>query len=558
MQAAEVDWPALILRSADVNAVTGLDGTYRYVSPACEGLFGWTAGQLEGRHEDDFADPDDRATLAGRRTQLLEHPREPTTCSYRFRCQDRSYRWVEANSRRVEAEGGESLVVNSLRDITDRQRLNLVLQRQASTDPLTGVANRTVLLDRLQQGLQRLDRLPGQLAVLGLDLDRFKVINDSLGHAVGDAVLLKLAERLQRHLRPTDTLARLGGDEFVIVAEGLGGKEEITDLVNRIIESAREPFVLDGQPLECTLSVGVASTTDSRSDLHELLREADLALYRAKDRGRDRAEYFGDELRTKAVSRLTTERMLRRALEEDRLVVEYQPVIGLAEHRVVGAEALVRIHDEARGLIYPDEFIDVAEETGLMLAIDEHVTAHAIELASRWTEQGAAHCSVSVNVTARHLADVGFQAALLAALTAAHINPHRLQIEVTERILMEASNSALNGLLLLREAGVQVGLDDFGTGYSSLAYLQQFPLDFLKIDSSFVRTLVQSATSRAIVAAVIGVAKVLELDVVAEGVETQGELEVLASLGCDRVQGFLFAPSLSADDLSAFVSRGLE
>jgi diguanylate cyclase (GGDEF)-like protein/PAS domain S-box-containing protein len=554
-RAAVIDWSTLIVGSADVNAVTGVDGRYRYLSPACEQLFGWTTQQLEGCHEDELADPDDRATLASRRAELAAHPGQPAMCSYRFRCKDGSFRWVEANSQQLTAEAGGPMVVTALRDITDRQRLNQMLQRQASTDPLTGVANRTVLLDRLQQGLQRLDRQPGVVVVLGLDLDRFKVINDSLGHAVGDAVLLKLAERLQRHLRPTDTLARLGGDEFVIVVEGLSEEKEVADLVNRIIESAREPFLLDGQPLECTLSVGVASTSDSQHDVHELLREADLALYRAKDRGRDRAEYFGHELRTKAVSRLMTERMLRRALDEDRLVVEYQPIIGLPGQSVVGVEALVRVKDERSGLIYPETFLDVAEDTGLLFAIDERVMAEAIGRAGAWAaDPERPTLTVAINVTARHLADVGFQRSLLATLSAAGVDPHRIQIEVTERMLLEASNSALNGLMALREAGVQIGLDDFGTGYSSLAYLQQFPLDFLKIDRSFVRTLAESPASLAIVAAIIRVAQVLHLTVVAEGVEAPEQLEALQSLGCDRIQGFLFSPSLNPRELDAYVA----
>ena len=549
------EWASLLLASADVHVVTDLDGVYQYVSTACRRMFGWRADELEGRHEKDFLDPDDREALLAARVQLMVGTGEPVLSSYRFRCRDDSYRWVEANSQLTASETGVVVVVSALRDITDRQRLNLALQQQASTDPLTGVANRTVLLDRLQQGLQRLDRQPGVLVLLGLDLDRFKVINDSLGHAVGDTVLLNLAERLQRHLRPTDTLARLGGDEFVIVAEGLADESEIGELVDRIVEAGREPFLLEGQPLECTLSIGVTSTADPQHDLHELLREADLALYRAKDLGRDRAEYFDHQLRTRADTRRATERMLRRAVHEGRLEVQYQPIIALPGGAVVGVEALIRVRDDTQRLILPEEFLEVAEETGLMFAIDEVVRTDAIGHAQAWAARsGAAGFAVAINVTARHLADVGFQRSLIATLAPAGLEPRQLQIEVTERLLLEASNSAMHGLVALRQAGVQIGLDDFGTGYSSLAYLQQFPLDFLKIDRSFVANLDTSTVSLAIVSAIISVARVLHLTVVAEGVETPRQLEILQSLDCDRAQGFLFSASLSPPALDAYLA----
>ena len=401
-------------------------------------------------------------------------------------------------------------------------------------------------MDRMKQGLLRLGRNPGLLVVLYLDLDRFKIINDSLGHRMGDRVLLQMAERLTHHLRPADTLARLGGDEFVIVAEGVASVEAAIELGNRIIESGRQSFRINDEQFVCTVSVGIASTSDSRRSAEHLLSEADLALYRAKDLGRDRAEVFDDELRTKAVGRLVTERMLRRAIEDDLLAVEYQLIVDVRSGSPVGAEALVRIRDPEQGLLQPESFLDVAEETGLLTAIDSQVLTDAVKQASAWQTAlpDTNFAEVAVNITARHLADARFHSDVIDQLDAFGVPHHNLQVEVTERVLMEASNSTMTGLRALREAGIQVGLDDFGTGYSSLAYLRQFPLDFVKIDRSFIHDLERDKGQRAIVAAIIGLSHALELTVVAEGVETEDQLAIIAGLECDRAQGFLFAKSV--------------
>jgi diguanylate cyclase (GGDEF)-like protein/PAS domain S-box-containing protein len=537
-----VDYQSFVAASADVSVVSSIDGVYRYVSPACRRLFGWDPADLEGRPEADFVHPDDVTSLHAGRVETAEARFVTTT--YRFLCRDGSYRWTEATSRRLKTEGS-AVVVSTVRDITERHRITMDLQAQALTDPLTGVANRTVLMDRLHQGLRRLGRAAGMLAVLYLDIDRFKVINDSLGHRIGDTVLLKMAERLTHHVRPADTLARLGGDEFVIVAEGVANEQAATELGNRIIESGRQPFQIGGEEFVCTISVGIAWTNDSRRDAEDLLREADLALYRAKDRGRNRAEVFDEELRTTAVGRLVTERILRRAIDGGMLIVEYQLIIDLRTGHPVGAEALVRISDPEHGLLQPESFLQVAEETGLLTAIDAHVLTDAVKQAGAWHTELAdtEFADVAVNITARHLADAGFHKDVIGQLDAHGVPHHNLQIEVTERVLMEASSSAMTGLRALRDAGVQVGLDDFGTGYSSLAYLRQFPLDFVKIDKSFIHDLERDKGQRAIVAAIIGLSHALGLTVVAEGIETQSQLRIFEGLECDRAQGFLFAAS---------------
>jgi len=301
------------------------------------------------------------------------------------------------------------------------------------------------------------------------------------------------------------------------------------------------------------MSIGVASTSDYQHNAEALLSEADLALYRAKDRGRDQVAVFDKELRTTAVARLATERMLRRALVEKRIVIEYQPIVDLKVGYPMGAEALVRIRDLRQRLMPPSSFLEVAEETGLLIRIDEVVLADALKRAAAWRAGlGTNFAGVAINVTARHLADSEFRRAIFDQLVANNVPPGDLQIEVTEQVLMEASNSALTGLRALRELGVAVGLDDFGTQYSSLAYLRQFPLDFVKIDKSFVDDLVTDAKVRAIVGAIIVLSHALDLTVVAEGVELPSQSQVLIDLGCDRAQGFLYArsgPPEAVDDL---------
>jgi len=445
----------------------------------------------------------------------------------------------------------------SIRDVADRKLMEARLQRQALTDPLTGIANRTVLMERLGQALAHLEESPSVLAVVYLDLDRFKVINDSLGHDVGDRLLMKVTERAMDLIRPTDTLARIGGDEFVLLAEGLGSVKEARALATRFCKSLEHPFDLDGEPIVCTTSAGLATTTDPDHGAAELLQEADLALYRAKSRGRNRAEVFDEELRTAAVDRLAVEQMVRNALAEDHLVVHYQPIVSLTTGHVTRVEALLRIDDHDQ-LVFPDHFIDVAEETGLLVAIDEHVLAVATQQIRRWQDQlGIDDFSgVTINVTGRHLSDPRFIVVLADALHQ-HELPHRsLGIEVTERVLMEASPSAMESLAAIRDLGVLVGLDDFGTGYSSLAYLRQFPLDFVKIDQSFVRQIARTGHQDvAILTAIIDLAHALGLWVVAEGVETADQLDTLVGLRCDYAQGYLFGRAAAPAATAALITE---
>ena len=527
----------------DLHTVVSVEGVYRFVSAAGAAAFGWKPDDLLGKRQASFTHADDEALVDDTHRALLSDGTAAVTTVRRFQCRDGTYRWTEVRSR-VDDSSGERLVVSAVRDIADRHESELDLQRQAATDPLTGIANRTVFMDRVRHALHRLDRRDGLVAVLFLDLDRFKLINDSLGHQVGDAVLAQMAERLLQVLRPEDTLARLGGDEFAVVAEDLISSDAAVALGARIIEAGRAPFLVGDEQFVCTTSAGIALTTDAGRSAEDLLQEADLALYRAKDRGRDRADVFDEDLRTRAVGRLGTERMLRRAIDEDRLRVSYQAIVDLAGCRTVAAEALVRVWDPERPELIPAaSFIEVAEETGLLGVIDDWVLGQVIDQAAAWRDHfpESGFGGIAINVTARHLASAGFAPSVIDHLAARHLPADALQIEVTERVLMEASNSAMSGLKILRAAGVKVGLDDFGTGYSSLSYLRIFPLDFVKIDQSFIAELARGGTEAAIVASVIDLSHALGMAVVAEGVETASQADQLSALGCDRAQGFHFA-----------------
>jgi diguanylate cyclase (GGDEF)-like protein len=437
-----------------------------------------------------------------------------------------------------------------MREIGQLKDAQATIERLALTDALTGLANRTLLTDRMNQALRSLRRSAGFIGVLMLDLDRFKVINDTLGHQVGDAVLIEAARRLQHLARPDDTVARFGGDEFVVLVQGLSDASDLTAFAERIVVGLRIPYRIGTEEVVATVSVGVVVASQADGVPADLLREADMAMYRAKDRGRNRHEVYGASLEVRAIERLGTERVLRRALAENRLVVEYQPIVELATGRTVQAEALLRIDDIEHGRLSPEHFLTVAAETGLLPVMDAWVRTSAMRDLLGW--RGASTMTaverMAVNLTARELSNADFAARLIDSLHAAGLEGSDLSIEVTEHVLMQTSHSAVASLASLRTAGVHIGLDDFGTGFSALSYLQDFPLDFLKIDRTFVQRITLDSRSSSIVASIIGLAHALGLSVVAEGVETPLQLAQLRRFDCDRAQGFLFAPAVSADD----------
>jgi len=431
-----------------------------------------------------------------------------------------------------------------------RREVETAARHQALHDALTGLPNRTLFLDRLESALARLERSRTTIAVLFLDLDHFKVVNDSLGHNSGDRILVTVAERLSSILRPGDTVARFGGDEFTILCDGLVDASEAVDIAERIRAGLATALEVGRAELHQTVSIGIAVATGLGAHPEAMLRDADAAMYRAKERGRNRVELFDDTMRDRAITRLRTEIALRRAITQDELVLHYQPVIDLTSGDMVGAEALIRWQHPREGLVAPARFIPVAEETGLISEISQWVLEHALQQVADWNRSAEESTAVSLNVSARTLASRQFPDRVAEALEATGAPPELVCLEITESALMDDVERSLETLGRLRDLGVTLAVDDFGTGYSSLTYLKRLPVDVLKIDGSFVDGLGREAEDSAIVAAIVTLAATLGQQAIAEGVETALQLGELQRLDCPLAQGFLFSRAVPADDLS--------
>jgi len=423
------------------------------------------------------------------------------------------------------------------------------LTRQAFQDTLTALPNRALFMDRLAHALARTERRAQHVAVLFLDIDRFKVINDSLGHAVGDQVLGELSRRLMDCVRPEDTVARLGGDEFAVLLEDLDDLGGATAVAERVGKALETPFLLEGREVVVTMSVGIALNTRRPVLPEEMLRDADLAMYRAKGKGKNRYEVFEPDTAAPAIHRLDLELDLRSAVARDELRLHYQPVVHLETGRVEEFEALVRWQHKERGLLPPDAFIGLTEETGLIIPIGQWVLTEACRQARQWQEQRPSDppLTIGVNLSARQLQDPDLVKLVSGVLKDSGLDPRSLKFEITESVVMQDAPATLATLHALRDLGIRLAIDDFGTGYSSLGYLKRFPIDTLKIDRSFVEGIVTDAEDAAIVQAVISVAKSLGLSVTAEGIENEAQLQRLRELGCERGQGFLFGHPRAAD-----------
>ncbi len=429
------------------------------------------------------------------------------------------------------------------------------IERLAYFDGVTGLPNRTLLADRAGQALRLAQRSGTQAALLLLDIDRFKTINDSLGHAVGDQVLKHISRRLLGALRDSDTLARLGGDEFVVLLSGCSAEDAML-VANKLRAALEAPIPLDGSHarVQMTASIGVCAFPKDGQDLDQLLKNADIAMYEAKRAGRDCARFFLHAMNQALDERLDIEAALRHALSHHLLQLHFQPKVRLDDRRLVGVEALLRWHDAQRGWVPPDRFIPVAEESGLINALDAWVLAESCAQLARWRSQGIVVPGLSVNVSPQrfHQDDV---AAHARALLARHgLAASDLTLEVTERLMLDDTSRPREQLQQLHEMGVGVSVDDFGTGYSSLSYLKRLPVTELKLDKSFVRDLEQDADDRALSSAVIGIGRSLGLTVVAEGVETDGQREILLSMGCDAAQGWLFGRPMAAEALAGWIA----
>jgi diguanylate cyclase (GGDEF)-like protein len=435
--------------------------------------------------------------------------------------------------------GGSVDYVSAIaRDISELKEAESALAEQATRDTLTGLPNRALLADRLRQVVSRSNRLHSPLALLYLDLDRFKVVNDSLGHDAGDRLLVQAASRLQSCVRGPDTVGRFGGDEFVVITEDLDGPRAAVRIAMRVVQAFTRPFDLDGNEAYVTASVGIAFHTGQGDTADSLLRDADAAMYRAKDAGGGRYEIFDSDMRACATERFQTEAALRHAIERDELRVHYQPQVGVKTGELLGFEALVRWDRPGDGLVRPGMFIPVAEETGLVVPIGAWVLGQACRQVAEWNRRRTTPARIAVNVSGRQLTQPGLPEVVDRVVHDTGIRPEWLTLEITESVLVRDPQVALLRLAQLKELGVRVAIDDFGAGYSSLTYLERFPLDIVKIDRVFVRDLVKDERNVLIVRSVIDLAHALGYEIVADGVETAEHLALLGELGCDVVQGY--------------------
>jgi len=450
----------------------------------------------------------------------------------------------------------ETLISAAVKDVTERTLAAEELAHQASHDPLTGLPNRTLFLDRLDHALHRARRSANELAVIFLDLDDFKLVNDTFGHDIGDLLLLALTPRLSAALRPGDTIARFGGDEFVVLCEDLKGEADAMHIAKRISEACGEPVVVGGRQHAVTVSSGVVLVTDPLSaNPSSVLRDADAAMYRAKASGKGRVEMFDEGMRTRLIERFGIESQLRRALERDELRLHFQPVVALGSGQVVAVEALVRWQHPQRGLLEPAQFIDVAQSSGLIVQIDEWVIEQACRQAAVWQKRSSDREPVhmSVNLSPRRLVRSDVAPSVARTLESTGLDPRLLELEITENTLLEDAEACSRSLRDLKALGVRLVLDDFGTGYSSLSNLKRLTIDALKIDRSFVDGLGRDDEDGAIINAVLSMAEALDVGVTAEGVETPAQLSRLREQGCEFAQGYLFGRPAPASRVAALI-----
>ena len=464
--------------------------------------------------------------------------------------------WISENARAIFAEDGSPVgYEGTVEDITERRLYQVRIEHQANYDTLTGLANRSLLQDRLQQALLTAASSGRRIAVAFVDLDRFKFINDSLGHHVGDELLKAVAARLKACVRDCDTVARLGGDEFVLLINGHTGPEYVRQLMDRMLASVAQPWIIEQGEFLVSCSIGVALHPDDGAEALTLLKHADSAMYRAKDNGRNNFQFFTRELNALMTEQLELETHLRRALERNQFVLRYQPRVNLVTGQIVGAEALLRWRIPQRGTVPPLRFITLAEETGLIVPIGKWVLQTACAQNKAWQDAGLVPIVVSVNVSPRQFRHESLVQTVADALRSTGLEARYLELELTESMVMHDAPQLVAMLDELKELGVKIAVDDFGTGYSSLSYLKRFPVDRLKVDRSFVEHMTTEADDATIVRAIIALGHNLGLKVVAEGVETAQQARALRAYQCDEAQGFLFARAVSARDLPRLVTR---
>lgn len=537
------------------NAVEGIfrttpDGHYLDANPALARIYGFESPEelMESLHDirrQLYVEPTRREDFM----RLIKERGSITNFESQVYRRDGSIIWISENARAVFDDAGRVILYEgTVEEITERRLYQARIEQQANFDTLTGLANRSLLNDRLQQSILAAQRHGAQIAVAFIDLDRFKFVNDSLGHHYGDRLLKATAERLKNCVRECDTVARLGGDEFVLLITGERGEDALTHVMERVLLAVSQPWVIEAGEFNVTGSIGIAVYPADGQDAETLLKNADSAMYRAKESGGNSFHFFTNELNILITERLEMESKLRRALERQQFLLHYQPRVDLGSGRIIGAEALIRWHVPEQGMIPPGRFIPLAEETGLIVPIGRWVLKTACAQIKAWQRAGLPPIVVSVNVSARQFRHDNIVATVAEVLEEADLDPKYLEIELTESVVMHDAAKLAAMLDQLKRLGVQIAVDDFGTGYSSLSYLKRFPVDRLKVDRSFVQDIASDRDDATIVRTIIALGHNLGLKVVAEGVETEQQVKFLRQNHCDEMQGYYFGIPMSADE----------
>ena len=542
----------------DWDLVNGLE-TF---SIRCMEMYGYAEGEMSDRAQDFdlHTHPDDLGQMLKDRQAHLDGLTPTYVNEHRMRCKDGSWKWVLSRGMVIsrDSHGTPLRLIGTHTDITSRKNSEALIWQQANFDTLTGLPNRRMLRDRLEQEIKKSDREGLQLAILFIDLDHFKEVNDTLGHDAGDMLLVEAARRIRQCVRETDTVARMGGDEFTLVLAELHDGERLERILQNLLTALSALFQLGTEQVYASASIGITLYPVDATEVESLFKNADQALYAAKGAGRNRFSFFTPALQEAAQNRVRLANDLRLGLAEQQFRVAYQPIIDLRTGAVHKAEALIRWQHPTRGLISPAEFIPVAESSGLIIGIGEWVFRQAAAQVRKWRNSHHPDFQVSINKSpVQFHNDAGHQTAWITHLQSLGLAGDSLVMEITEGLLLNTSASVTEQLLQLRDAGIQVSLDDFGTGYSSLTYLQKFEIDYIKIDQSFVRHLVPGCTDLALCKAIIVMAHELGMQVVAEGVETVEQRDLLIAAGCDFAQGFLFAQALSVPEFDDFMARRL-
>jgi diguanylate cyclase (GGDEF)-like protein/PAS domain S-box-containing protein len=540
-------------------ALVSTEGRWLQVNRSLCHILGYTERELLTTDFLSVTHPDDLPTALSNIGQLLRGKVQASQMEKRYIHKSGHEVWVHWSVSMVRDQYSTSVhLIFQIQDITDRKLAEEQLHHDAFHDALTGLPNRALFMDHLKLSIARARRNASQkFAVIYLDLDRFKVINDSLGHTIGDQLLVGIADRLKDNLRPGDTVARLGGDEFVILIEDIAEDTEAVQVAERIQQQLSAPFTLSGREVFTTVSLGIAPSDTGYERAEDILRDADTAMYRAKSAGKARYEIFDRAMHARAINLLQMETDMRRALERDEFLIHYQPIVALDNFRLRGFEALVRWQHPERGFISPMDFIPIAEETGLIIQLGEVVMREACAQMQRWQTMFPVDppLYVAVNLSSKQFSQSTLIDKVADILKETGVNPSSVKLEITESLVMENIDTATDMLRQLRALGIKLAIDDFGTGYSSLSYLHRFPIDTLKIDRSFVTRMSENNENTEIVRTIVVLAQNLGMDVVAEGVETNEQLVLLQKLGCENGQGYFFSKPVAAEGAERIITE---